>query len=219
MSDPDPPGQTGSPFARLLAHPGVQEVLELRGRFGFMAFHGGNLEAVTDLVAAAAARASGGSLYSILQPADLRWHIPSISVLPADSVRLTDFLAHVEVAVALHGYGRNGHWATLLAGGGNRALAAHIAEHLRGALDGYEVIDDLDRIPEALRGVHAGNPVNLPVGGGMQLELPPRVRGIGPFWDDHPSRTKGQWTGGLSPDTVALVDALVEAARTWPLLA
>ncbi|MEY2407214.1 MAG: hypothetical protein QOG39_2130, partial [Acidimicrobiaceae bacterium] len=30
-------------FSELLAHPGVEEVCELRSPFGVMAFHGGNL--------------------------------------------------------------------------------------------------------------------------------------------------------------------------------
>ncbi|MEJ7585444.1 MAG: poly-gamma-glutamate hydrolase family protein [Acidimicrobiales bacterium] len=206
------PDRSESRFARLLAHAGVQEVVERRGTFGFMAFHGGNLEAVTDVVASAAARAGNCSLYGVLQPSDLRWHIPSSAVSPVDSVPLAQFLDHVEVAVAVHGYGRADHWATLLAGGSNRRLAAHVADHLRAALPGYEIIDELDAIPAALRGVHPANPVNLPRGGGVQLELPPRVRGIGPFWDDHPYRRTGQ----LCPDTEALIRALTAAAQTWP---
>ena len=42
-------------FDQLLAHEGVEEVLELRGRFGFMAYHGGGLEEMTDVIARAAA--------------------------------------------------------------------------------------------------------------------------------------------------------------------
>ena len=40
-------------FADLLAHDGVEEDLELRSPFGFLTFHGGNLEEGTDLVAVA----------------------------------------------------------------------------------------------------------------------------------------------------------------------
>jgi phage replication-related protein YjqB (UPF0714/DUF867 family) len=47
---------------------------------------------------------------------------------------------------------------------------------LRGALPGYVWIDDMDRIPSHLRGVHGDNPVNRVRGGGVQIELPPRVR-------------------------------------------
>ena len=42
-------------FATLLGTPGVEEVSELRGRVGFMAYHGGALEAMTDVIATRAA--------------------------------------------------------------------------------------------------------------------------------------------------------------------
>ena len=42
-------------FDELLAHEGVEEIVELRSTFGFMAYHGGSLEEVTDVVATAAA--------------------------------------------------------------------------------------------------------------------------------------------------------------------
>ena len=51
-----------------------------------------------------------------------------------------------------------------------------LAARLRDALPGYHWIDDLGLIPSHLRGVHPDNPVNRPARGGVQLELPPRVR-------------------------------------------
>ena len=51
-------------FDELLAHPGVEEIVELRSTFGFMAYHGGSLEEVTDVVATAAAEQAGASLYA-----------------------------------------------------------------------------------------------------------------------------------------------------------
>ena len=45
----------GALFADLLATKGVEEVLELRSSVGFLAFHGGSLERMTDVVARAAA--------------------------------------------------------------------------------------------------------------------------------------------------------------------
>src|SRR3954451_21568862 len=99
-------------LAGLLATPGVEEVLELRSRFGFMAYHGGSLEEVTDVVASAAAERSGASYYGVLQPADLQWHIPSTKVDPDQSANLRAFLDHVDVAVTVHGYGRQGYWTT-----------------------------------------------------------------------------------------------------------
>ncbi|HXH57485.1 MAG TPA: poly-gamma-glutamate hydrolase family protein [Iamia sp.] len=197
------------PFARLLATPGVTEVLEVRSRFGFMAFHGGALEAVTDVVASRAAGAAGASYYGVLHPRGLDVHVPSTRFRPAGSEALARFVAHVEVVVTVHGYGRRGRWTTLLAGGSNRALADHVAGHLRSALPGYEVVTDLDDMPEGLRGLHPENPVNLPSGGGVQVELPPRVRGRSP-------RAPRPGPDGLSAPTRALIDALAAAARAWP---
>ena len=107
-------------FAELLAHEGVVEDLALRSRFGFLAVPGGHLEVGTDVVAAAPAAEAGASLYAVRQPEGLRWHVPSIEVTPEESPALAAFLDHVDVAVALHGYGRDDMWTTLLAGGGNR---------------------------------------------------------------------------------------------------
>jgi phage replication-related protein YjqB (UPF0714/DUF867 family) len=196
-------------FDELLAHPGVVEVVELRSTFGFMAFHGGSLEEMTDVVAANAAERSGASYYGVLQPPDLQWHIPSTMVDPAHSDALATFLAHVDVVITVHGYGREGFWTTLLLGGSNRRLAEHVGDHLRTTLPAYEIATDLERIPEPLRGQHRRNPVNLPRDGGVQIELPPRVRGASPLWWD--------WDGpGLTPHTEALIDGLAAAAHTWP---
>ena len=161
----------------LLATPGVEEVCELRSSFGILAFHGGNLERGTDDIATAAAEEAGASLYVIRQPPDLRWHLPSVEFQPERSPALASFIAHVEVAIAVHGYGRDGWWTTLLLGGQNRPLAAGLAAHLRAGLgDGFTIQDDLEAIPRELRGVNPRNPVNLVPGTGVQLELPPRVR-------------------------------------------
>jgi phage replication-related protein YjqB (UPF0714/DUF867 family) len=196
-------------FAELLAHEGVEEDLVLRSRFGFLAFHGGNLEVGTDVVAARAAEAAGASLYAVRQPDGLRWHVPSIEVTPEDSGALGAFLEHVDVAVALHGYGRDGMWTSVLLGGGHRPLASHLAAHLRTALPGYEVVDDLEAIPAELRGVHRDNPVNRCRKGGVQVELPPRVRSWTPHWAE-------LQPGDEIPHLALVVDGLVEAARSWP---
>lgn len=161
----------------LLDHPGVEEQCELRSRFGLLAFHGGSLERGTDAIAVAAADRAGASVYVVRQPDDLRWHVPSIAFDPAASPALAAFVDHVDVVVAVHGYGRAGMWTTLLLGGRNRPLAARLASGLRGRLGGaFTVLDELEAIPERLRGLHPRNPVNLPAGEGVQLELPPRVR-------------------------------------------
>jgi phage replication-related protein YjqB (UPF0714/DUF867 family) len=164
---------------QLLATPGVEERCVLGSSFGFLALHGG-LEAGTAEIAQAAAVASNASIYAVVQPDDMRWHVPSHAYAPAQSDALVAFLAHVEMVVSVHGFGGlrgdDDRWITGLLGGGNRELAAKLASLLCDALPGYRWIDDLERIPSHLRGVHHDNPVNMTSGGGVQLELPPRVR-------------------------------------------
>ena len=167
-------------LAELLSHDGVRESCELRARFGFMAIHGGSLERGTAEVARRAAELAGASLYAVEQPERLHWHVPSHLYDPAASAKLRTFLDHVEVVVSVHGYGREGFWTRLLVGGADRDLAQRSATRMRPHLEGFEVIDDVEAIPRALRGVHPRNPCNLTRSGGIQLELPPRVRGLGP---------------------------------------
>jgi phage replication-related protein YjqB (UPF0714/DUF867 family) len=199
---------TERPFAELLATPGVVEHLDLRSRFGFMAYHGGHLEEMTDVIARAAAERCGASYYAVLQPRHLNWHIPSHRVSADQSPALASFVAHVDVVVTVHGFGRRGYFTSLLLGGQNRDLAAHVGTELRRRLPAYEVLTDLDRIPKELRGLHDNNPVNLPSAQGVQIELPPRVRGSSPMWAD--------WEGpGLAPHTESLVAGLAAAARSW----
>jgi phage replication-related protein YjqB (UPF0714/DUF867 family) len=195
-------------FAELLATPGVREICQLRSSFGFMAYHGGALEEMTDVIAAAAAERCGASYYGVLQPKGLEWHIPSTQVSPSVSPTLAAFVDHVDTVITIHGFGRRGYFTTLLLGGQHRELAEHVGTTLRRHLPAYEVATDLERIPSELRGMHRLNPVNLPVHRGVQIELPPRVRGTTPlFWD---------WEGpSLAPHAEALVNGLVEAVTTW----
>lgn len=173
----------------------------LRSTTGVMAYHGGALEQVTDVIAEAVAAAAGASCYAVVQPEGMRDHVPSTAVRPDASPTLARFMAHVDVVVTIHGYGRWGRFRSLLLGGTNRTLAERLAGHLRPALPDYSVVTDLDDIPVELRGLHPRNPVNVPRHGGVQVELPPRVRGISPL-SPPPS------TDGLSPPTRALIDAL-----------
>ena len=196
-------------FAELLAMEGVREELAIRSTFGFMAFHGGGLEAVTDTIARSAAAAANASYYGVLHPENDPPHLPSTRFTPDESQMMTDFLNHVDVVVTIHGFGRRGLFTSLLLGGTNRDLAAHLADTLRPRLPAYQLIDDVEEIPQNLRGLHPNNPVNLPRHGGVQIELPPRVRGSSPLWWD--------WEGGLTPHTETLIQGLAEAARAWPL--
>src|SRR5438876_5043767 len=156
-------------FYDLLARDDVEESVRLRSPFGFMAFHGG-LEAHTECIARNAADMAGASVYTVVQPADLGWHVPSHMVTPAASERLRRFLEHVEVVVAVHGYGRRDRRGQLLLGGSNRRLAGALAGALTRALPGGQVVSDLDDIPGELRGLHCANPANQPAGRGADAE-------------------------------------------------
>jgi phage replication-related protein YjqB (UPF0714/DUF867 family) len=192
-------------FDQLLRHPGVVETVELRSPFGFMAFHGG-LEGGTETIAARAATLAGASLYTVVQPAGLVWHVPSALVSPEHSRHLASFLEHVDVAVAVHGYGRPGRSNDILLGGSNRRLAAHVAAHLRAEGDKFAIIDDIHAVPPELRGLHPENPVNRPRAGGVQLELPARARGASPS-----PRDRGKTC--IPPPQV--IEALASAAASW----
>lgn len=198
-----------------LDRPEVTERCELRGRFGVMAYHGGNLERTTDVVAAEVAVRTDASLYAVLQDPPHRVHLASTAFDPAHSENLACFLDHVDVVVAVHGYGRHEMWHHLLVGGRNRRLAGHLSRHLRDGLpERYEVLDDLEEIPKELRGQHERNPVNLPRGCGVQLELPPTIRWnhAEKGWSDHQGV-------GRAPDIELLIDALCGAVREWPAAA
>ncbi|MEZ5273034.1 MAG: poly-gamma-glutamate hydrolase family protein [Ilumatobacteraceae bacterium] len=198
-----------TPFRDLLASPGVREVCRLEGRLGFMAYHGGSLEHVTDVIADAAAAASGASYYGVLQPEDLLWHIPSHRVSPAESPTLAGFLEHVHAVITVHGYGRHGMWTTLLLGGQNRRTGRSCG---RLPAPGAARLHDRDG--------HGGHPHRAarPACGEPGEPSPPprradrvaaRVRGTSPIWKD--------WAGpGLVPHTQALIDALAAAALAWP---
>lgn len=170
----------------LLATVGVQERFVAGSRVGICALHGG-LEQGTAEIAEAAATASGASFYAVVQPEDLRWHVPSHRYDPALSDGLRAFLASIDIVISVHGFGgvrdADDRWTTALLGGTNRELAVDLAGALTQALPQYRWIADLDSMPRHLRGLHPANPVNRVAQGGVQLELPPRVRRSGPDYD------------------------------------
>lgn len=193
-------------WSELLANPAVVEVARKGSTFGLMAFHGG-LEAGTLEIAQAAAEASGASLYAVDQPASLRWHVPSSAVDPDRSPALADWLSHVEVAIAVHGYGRIHRPRRILLGGTHRGVAAQLADELYESLTGFDVVTDLAEIPPELRGLHPRNPINRIRAGGVQLELPPSARGSTPLPPDP------AWGPGGAPARVA--DALVKVVCSY----
>ncbi len=173
-------------LAELLATAGVEERFVIGSRFGLCALHGG-LEQGTAEIAASAATAAGASFYAVVQPDDLHWHVPSHRYDPALSGGLRAFLDAVDTLISVHGFGgvrdAEDRWTTALLGGTNRELAAELGAALTEALPQYRWIADLDLMPRHLRGLHPANPVNRVARGGVQLELPPRVRRAGADYD------------------------------------
>jgi phage replication-related protein YjqB (UPF0714/DUF867 family) len=198
-----------SPFRENLTRDGVREVLDVRGPIGIMAFHGGALERVTDVIAGETARRTESSYYAVLHPDD-SLHVPSKFIDPAHSPKLSAFVDHVDVAIAIHGYGRHDAMFRVLLGGSNRALASHIGTFLAPALPKYEIVTDLAAIPRELAGQHPDNPVNRVRSKGVQIEVPAALR-----WHyDHK-----QWSDtpgvGRAPQVDAFIDALSRAVGCW----
>jgi phage replication-related protein YjqB (UPF0714/DUF867 family) len=213
-------------LAELLSLPGVKEECVLRSAVGFMALHGGSQDRGTDQLASRAAEQSGASYYAIVQPSGLRVHLTSRLHNPDHSERLGAFLRHVEIAISVHGFGRDGFslWVDpargpvvelygparrgmqtgplrgIIVGGRNAALLDAARRLLHDRFTGYHVADERVRL-----GFHPDNPVNLPSQHGIQIELPPGLRGIGDFGEH---LEPGQ--GGEVAETMA---ALVELSH------
>jgi phage replication-related protein YjqB (UPF0714/DUF867 family) len=189
-------------LAELLRLPGVEEECAIRSAVGFMALHGGSQDRGTDLIARRAAARAGASFYAIVQPVDLRVHITSRLHDPDLSPVFRQFLDHVEIAISVHGFGRDsftlwvdpvvgpvidpygparrgtqtGPLTGVIVGGGNARLVEAARQLLAERFPGFHVADERLRL-----GFHPQNPVNLPSEKGVQVELPPGLRGIGPF--------------------------------------
>ena len=207
-------------LAELLSLPGVREECVLRSAVGFMALHGGSQDRGTDQLATRAAERSGASYYAIIQPTGLRVHLTSRLHDPDHSETLRAFLRHVEIAISVHGFGRDGFsfWVDpargpviepygpalrgrqtgplrgIIVGGQNADMLDAARRLLHDRFAGYHIADERVRL-----GFHPDNPANLPSAHGIQIELPPGLRGIGDFGDQ------------LVPGTDGLVTEVVEA--------
>jgi phage replication-related protein YjqB (UPF0714/DUF867 family) len=167
-----------------------------------MALHGGSQDRGTDLIARRAAEQVKASFYTVVHPARLRVHLTSRFYKPDQSESLRAFLEHVDIAISVHGFGRDGFalWLDadrglviepygpairgnqtgplrgIIAGGRSAPLVDVARGLLRERFAGYHVADERVRL-----GFHPDNPVNLPSAHGVQIELPPGLRGIGDF--------------------------------------
>jgi phage replication-related protein YjqB (UPF0714/DUF867 family) len=174
-----------------------------------MALHGGSQDRGTHEIASQAAERAGASYYAIIQPSDLRVHLTSRAHDPDHSAQMRDFLKHVNVAISVHGFGRDGFnlfvapargiviepygpafrgsqtgpLRGIIVGGQNAQLLDAARRLLHGRFSGYRVADERIRL-----GFHSENPVNLPLAQGVQIELPPGLRGIGDLGEQMVSR-------------------------------
>jgi phage replication-related protein YjqB (UPF0714/DUF867 family) len=193
-----------------------------------MALHGGSQDRGTHEIASQAASRAGASYYAIIQPRDLRVHLTSRRHDPDQSERLTAFLAHVDTAISVHGFGRDGFnlfvepargvviepygpalrgrqegpLRGIIIGGQNVQLLAVARQLMHERFAGYRVADDRIRL-----GFHPENPVNLPRSQGVQIELPPGLRGIGDFGE----RSACRQDEAVTEVITALVELAVRA--------
>ena len=176
----------------------------------------------------AAAEQAGASYYAIVQPPGLRVHLTSRLHDPDHSVNLQAFLEHVDIAISVHGFGREGFalWCDpdrglmiepygpatrgkqthplrgIIVGGMNAPLLEAARNLFQGRFAGYHVADERVRL-----GFHPDNPVNLPAAHGVQVELPPGLRGIGDLGE-----TWVPELDGIVPEVVAALVDLASAA-------
>jgi phage replication-related protein YjqB (UPF0714/DUF867 family) len=199
-------------LAELLSLPGVEEFCVLRSTVGFMALHGGSQDRGTHEIACRAAEQAGGSYYAIVQPSAMRAHLTSRSHNPDQSERLRAFLRHVKIAISIHGYGRDlfrlqadpvqgivvepygpalhgrqtGPFKEIILGGRNADFLEVARRLFFDRFEGYCLGDERIRL-----GFDPDNPVNLPSAQGVQVELPPGLRGIGEFGEQLVPRQDG----------------------------
>jgi phage replication-related protein YjqB (UPF0714/DUF867 family) len=220
-------------LAELLTMPGVREVSILRSRVGFMALHGGSQDRGTEEIACGAAEQSGASYYAIVQPPGQRVHLTSRLHDPDQSPQFRAFLDHVDVAISVHGFGREGFalWLDpdrglliepygpvvrgrqtgplrgIILGGLNAELLDAARQLFDGRFAGFHLADERVRL-----GFHPDNPVNLPSAHGVQVELPPGLRGIGDFGETLVPRLDGV-VGEVVATLVELAQRAAELVR------
>ena len=155
----------------------VQEYLRLEGPLGLIALHGGGIEPGTEEIARFVAYHSGASLYVYAgrrSGGNLSLHRPSHDGKAEKRTLFVEFLNHVKAAISIHGHGRG--QDRVYVGGLHQSMVQRFVGLVRPALFEYEWIANPKIIPLGLRGQSPNNVVNLPPHGGMQLELPLKLR-------------------------------------------
>ena len=197
---------TATPFAICSPRRACERCASCAVALGFMAYHGGSLEEMTDVIARAAAERSGASYYGVLQPPTQRRtsRRTRFARRVAHARRLP---RHVEVVITIHGYGRTASGPRCCSAG--RTAPSPTTSPATCAASAR--LHDRDRprraCPKELRGLHATNPVNLPPQQGVQIELPPRSAAPAPSgrtgraraWSRTPSRSSTAWSHAAAP--------------------
>lgn len=163
-------------FVDMLARTDVR--LVLGSRVGVLALHGGLEGGTAELAAALAAETGCTALVFRQDGGDWSLHLPSRAYEPGLCPPLARFLAAVEIVVSIHGYQDRAGQERILLGGRNRRLAALAGSAINASAPDYPTVARLRQIPPHLRGIEPANPVNRSAGSGVQLELPPRARGV-----------------------------------------
>ena len=189
--------------------PAIIEDSTLRSRFGFMAIHGGGLEQMTDVIAERAADAAGASVYVLRHPDHYPHHLPS-ALYRAAGVRTARRVPRPRRGRGVAARLRPHRAQHPTAGRRPQPRARRTPRAPRQRCPATRSSPTSTRSRASCAALHPDNPVNRVRGGGTQLELTPRVRGISPR-----SRLPGD--DGLSPATSALVQGLVATARSWEL--
>ena len=95
-------------LAELLALPGIREECLLRSNIGFMALHGGSQDRGTEQIAEMVADEAGASHYAIVQLLHGASTSPRLCTIPTIRPICGLSLEHVDVAISVHGFGRDG---------------------------------------------------------------------------------------------------------------
>ena len=180
----------------------IREFLHLAGSIGLLAPHGGLIEPGTEEIARTVAQQSGASLYvySGRRPADnFALHRPSHGMELGSRPLVLQFLHHVNMAISIHGHGRDG--SSAYVGGLNQDMVQTFAKLARPVLPQYKWICDPETIPAGIKGRKPNNIVNLPPFQGMQLEMPKTLRQTKPSQDGKRCEPVG--------DALVLSDVLV----------
>ncbi len=156
---------------------GFVEYARFAGGVAVLAVHGGGIEPGTEELAEYAAAETGCSLYVFsgrLEKGNSRLRRMSRSLFREEDSLRSRVIGQANAVISIHGHGRDAN--EIYAVGASEVLKGMFVELMAQRLPAFPVVTDPAKIPKGLAGLHPDNVVNLPAGGGLQLELPARLR-------------------------------------------